>query len=167
VDTLAKQAFAAIAGEALEAQIMTKESIEQIMPIELKAYPHPWTARNFADCLDAGYDAVLLKGRQSGIVYAYSVCMNVVDEVHLLNITVAPDYQKKGLGRAYLLTLLEKATADSASGLLLEVRVSNVAALSLYTSIGFIQLGRRVGYYPSKNDSREDALVMFHSLAHE
>jgi [ribosomal protein S18]-alanine N-acetyltransferase len=164
LDALTNHTFSELIGEALELKAITPDLIEQILPIERLAYPHPWTEKNFSDCLIAGYDAVLLKGRLSGKIYAYSVSMAVVDEVHLLNITVAPDHQRKGLGLAHLLALLEKAKDRGASGMLLEVRVSNAAALSLYTCVGFVQLGRRVGYYPSNDNTREDALVMFHHL---
>jgi ribosomal-protein-alanine N-acetyltransferase len=129
-----------------------------LMAIEQQAYPYPWSEGNFTDSLAAGYEAWAHRDA-SGRLCAYFVAMMGVDEMHLLNFTVAPSEQGKGLGRALLHTLLELARSLGAAELLLEVRPSNTAALGLYQSHGFQTVGRRRGYYPAEQ-GREDALVM-------
>ena len=85
--------------------------------------------------------------------------MDGVDEIHLLNIAVARAQQGQGIARALLGLLYERCLARQASLLWLEVRPSNERACALYTREGFVEVGRRKGYYPAP-DGREDALVM-------
>lgn len=89
----------------------------------------------------------------------YSVCMRVLDELHILNIVVAPDFQRRGVG-GWLLDETISRAGDLAHGpVLLEVRVSNAVARHLYLSKGFVEIGIRKDYYPS-DGRREDAVVM-------
>jgi ribosomal-protein-alanine N-acetyltransferase len=85
--------------------------------------------------------------------------MLVTDEVHLLNLTVASDFQKKGVGRALLNFLIADALEQQAKKMILEVRRTNLAAIFLYESSGFDQIGLRKNYYPA-HLGREDAIVM-------
>ena len=79
---------------------MTEGRIEEVLRIERSAYEHPWTAGNFADSLRSGYQAQLLCAGSE--LLGYFVAMKGVDEVHLLNITVAPAHQRSGWGRLML-----------------------------------------------------------------
>lgn len=120
-------------------------------------YPFPWSEGNFSDSLSAGYGCwMMLDGVEP---VGYAVLMQVIDEAHILNISVVADRQRGGLGRRLLDHLASTARGAGATQLYLEVRPSNAAALALYAQAGFETIGRRKGYYPAKG-GREDALVM-------
>jgi ribosomal-protein-alanine N-acetyltransferase len=90
----------------------------------------------------------------------YLVAMQVIDEVHLLNITVAPAFQRQGWAQALLEYLKLWSLQQGANCLWLEVRQSNERALKLYQAFGFEQVGLRKDYYPASRTSRESAVVM-------
>ena len=139
-------------------QKMSSDDIDRVMQIENQAYPFPWTAGNFHDSINAGYEAWLLK--EHSTVIGYMVWMKVVDEAHLLNITLSPARQGNGLGSWMMRHLLDQVRAHQLAQLLLEVRPSNPRAISMYKKFGFEQLGLRKGYYPAGPQHREDAVVM-------
>jgi ribosomal-protein-alanine N-acetyltransferase len=138
---------------------MTLADLPAVLAIEQSAYPFPWTYGNFVDSLAAGYDAQLLRA-PDGAVRAYSVAMDVVDETHLLNLTVAPSWQGHGLARRLLDRLIERARGQGHRSLWLEVRLSNERAQAVYARYGFAEAGLRRGYYPAGAGRREDARVM-------
>ena len=137
------------------------EDLPEIVAIEEAAHPYPWSEAIFEDCLRAGYrlDGAFSRGQLIG----YSVVMTVLDEWHLLNLCVDPTVQRRGVGRFLLERLLESAGAGEASCVLLEVRAGNAAAIALYESAGFTDIGHRKAYYPAPH-GREDARVMRCSL---
>lgn len=137
---------------------MTMERLGEVLDIERGAYEHPWTAGNFGDSLRSGYEAQLLVA--DGRVLGYFVAMKGVDEVHLLNLTVASALQGQGWGRTLLDALALWSRGQGAQWLWLEVRMSNVRAQRLYERNGFRRVGERKGYYPAGPGAREDALVM-------
>ncbi len=92
-------------------------------------------------------------------IIGYSVVLIAANEAHLLNLTIAPDWQRKGHGRALLLHLASLAITEFASSFFLEVRPSNPGASTLYESLGFKAIGLRRNYYPAQA-GREDAIVM-------
>ena len=139
-----------------------RKDIDELFEIEQASYPFPWSRGNFIDSLVSDYDFICLLGPSGKIGYA--IGMWLPQEMHLLNITVTPAWQHQGLGRRFLLWLIEDAKQRGANSLMLEVRPSNVAALALYTKMGFAQIGVRKAYYPSFAHSREDALVLSLSL---
>ncbi|XAH23190.1 ribosomal protein S18-alanine N-acetyltransferase [Xylophilus sp. GW821-FHT01B05] len=146
--------------EPIEARFepMTAELFDQVLPVEQVAYTHPWTHANFADSLVAGYQAQCLFGGQS--LLGYFVAMKGVDEVHLLNLTVAPAFQQQGWARVMLDGLGTWARGQGALWLWLEVRVSNLRAQHVYEQHGFQRVGMRKRYYPAVDNEREDAVVM-------
>jgi [ribosomal protein S18]-alanine N-acetyltransferase len=121
----------------------------------------PWSAGNFADSLTAGYSCWLAmeEGDSAPAPVGYAVLMVVLDEAHLLNITVAGAHQRRGIGGALLAFLFDRARKAGASQMFLEVRPTNESAQALYRRNGFQLIGRRKGYYPGL-EGREDALVM-------
>lgn len=137
---------------------MTTADLDDVASVEQQIYPFPWTRGNFADSLNAGYSAWVLRDA-IGVLQAYAIMMLAVDEAHLLNLSVARDAQRRGLGWRTLEWIAEVARGHGAHTLLLEVRPSNPAALRLYQRYGFERVGLRRGYYPAR-DGREDALVM-------
>ena len=136
---------------------MTDDRLEQVVAIERRAYDHPWTRGNFADSLRSGYHARILEAGDT--VLGYFVAMQGVDEVHLLNITVEPTWQRQGWGRIMLDALALWSRAQGAQWLWLEVRTSNTRAQQVYQHYGFRRVGERRNYYPAYQ-GREDAIVM-------
>ena len=143
---------------ALQLVRMQRAQIPAVLAIENSLYPFPWTAGNFADSLSSAYEAWVLLDADE--VAGYFLLMQVVDEAHLLNITVREDLQGGGLGRAMLDHAVSVAAALGTGSMLLEVRPSNVRAKAIYERYGFVSIGRRMGYYPTAAEPREDALMM-------
>ncbi len=137
---------------------MTPRDLDDVVEVEREIYPFPWTRGNFADALAAGYSAWVLRGPQDAL-QAYAIVMPVLDEAHLLNLSVARAHQGGGLGFATLRWVSEVAREYGARSLLLEVRPSNAPALRLYERYGFQRIGLRRAYYPA-HEGREDAVVM-------
>jgi len=137
---------------------VTPADVDAIVRIEQRVHAHPWTRGNFVDAFISGYVCKVYE--EGNEVIGYAVIMPAVDEVQLLNISIAAEHQRRGLGRKLLLELFAVARGMGMRRMLLEVRPTNVAALGLYRAIGFCEIGRRRGYYPSDNNGREDAIVM-------
>lgn len=140
---------------------MRAADLDAVVAAEQRSHAFPWSRGNFADSLAAGYGAWL--ALDDGVMIGYAVLMQVLDESHLLNITVLPELQRRGHGSTLLLHLFTLARARAATRMLLEVRPGNLAALALYRRHGFIEIGRRRNYYPAQ-DGREDAIVMARDL---
>lgn len=138
---------------------MSALDLEAVAEIEKRAYSHPWTRGNFENSVKAGHLGLTLRN-PAGKLVAYAVLMPVVDEMHLLNITVDPRLQRQGLGRLLLGMALATTHGHHLYTMLLEVRPSNTGALALYQEAGFTEIGRRKGYYPAAGQRREDALVL-------
>lgn len=133
--------------------------LDTLVEIEVAAYPFPWSRGNFIDSLNAGYLArkrIDAAGRWIG----YFIAMPGVQEVHLLNLTVAPAHQRRGHARAMLDELVRESRALGAQRLWLEVRTSNLRAQEIYRRYGFREVGLRRGYYPAGALARENAIVM-------
>jgi ribosomal-protein-alanine N-acetyltransferase len=141
---------------------ITPDTLDAVLAVEEQAYTHPWNRGNFLDSLRAGYQAQQLVA--GGAVIGYFVAMKGVDEVHLLNITVAPDCQRQGWARVLLDGLRLWARGQGALWLWLEVRTGNLRAQSVYTAHGFQRVGLRKRYYPAADNEREDAVVMSQRL---
>ncbi len=137
---------------------LTLDDLDAVMRVEQLAYAHPWSRAVFEDTVVAGYQAQRLLAGDT--LLGYFVAMKGVDEVHLLNITVAPAHQGRGWARVMLEALALWARGQGAKSLWLEVRVGNSRAIRVYQAQGFRQVGRRPQYYPSGHGRREDALVM-------
>ena len=143
--------------DLLQLRPIMDSDLDQLMTIELRAYPYPWTRGIFSDCLRHNYHCLLHE--QDNIIIAYSVISVAVEEMHLLNLTVNPDYQGTGLGKRLLNTMEVIGRGLDAKECFLEVRPSNKAAINLYLNQGFNEIGLRKDYYPAKQ-GREDAVVM-------
>ena len=136
---------------------MQMADLDAVMEIEPTIYTHPWTRGNFSDSINSGYSAWVLEANQS--IIGYALLMMVLDEAHLLNLSVAKDQQKQGLGRYLLEHMLQIAKNHKAANMFLEVRPSNISAIALYENMGFCEMAVRRGYYPALN-GREDAVLM-------
>ncbi len=140
------------------------DDINTLMHVETRAYPHPWTTCIMQDCLKSGYPAYKISLEQT--IIAYGFISIAVGESHLLNLTVDPLFQRQGLGTKLLAHLLTVAEAHDAEEMFLEVRTSNITARKLYESMGFNEIAIRKNYYPSTNNTREDAIIMVKTLRH-
>ena len=143
---------------------MREDDLAEVMRIEVRAYPFPWTLGIFRDCLRAGYPAWVLQSDLEMI--GYGVLSVAAGEAHLLNVCIAPGHQGRGHGRRLLRGLERSARGQGARRVFLEVRPSNPAAIALYQDEGFNEIGRRPRYYPAHN-GREDAIVMAKELVLE
>ena len=148
--------------DGLRWSAMCEADLPTVLPIERAAYSHPWTPRNLQDAMGAGNLAQLLW--QDDALLGYFVAMPGVDEAHLLNITVAPEFQQQGWSVVLLDALALWARGRGAQWLWLEVRVSNLRARQVYEKYGFQRVGERKRYYPSASAEREDAIVMSYAL---
>jgi ribosomal-protein-alanine N-acetyltransferase len=141
---------------------MTLEDVDKVFAIEQEVQAYPWTRGNFVDALGHGY--VCRVDEDDGKIRGYAVLRPVLDEAELLNIGVSALLQHKGLGRAMLCEMLDAAREQDFCRVFLEVRASNTAAIALYRSAGFVEIGMRRGYYQNANGG-EDAITMACVLA--
>ena len=146
----------------VEMRTMSYTDLKQVITLEEKAYPYPWTLGIFRDCLRIGYSAWVMTLDKK--IIGYAIVMLSPGEAHILNICIEPDFQKKGLGRYLLRHILKKSNQTDVDMVLLEVRRSNAAAQQLYQSEGFHELGVRKAYYPASH-GREDAIILAKYLA--
>lgn len=135
--------------------------LDRVMEIEPTLYSHPWTRGNFDDSLTAGYSCWVVECAHD--LAGYGILMLGVREAHLLNLSVAGAWQRRGFGRMLLEHFVRVARASDAAQLFLEVRPSNEVARRLYLEFGFRDITLRRGYYPAGR-GREDAILMGMSL---
>ncbi|MFN0182917.1 MAG: ribosomal protein S18-alanine N-acetyltransferase [Aquabacterium sp.] len=143
---------------AAQQRPLEMQDLDELVRVEQLAHPHPWTRGHFADSLSVGHRAERRDSSRDGLV-GYIVAMPVVDELHLLNITVTPACQRQGHGRALLDRVVRWAAEGGHTSVWLEVRAGNQAALGLYRACGFEPLAVRPRYYAAVG-GREDAVVM-------
>lgn len=136
---------------------MAENDLDAVMAIENVIYTHPWTRGNFADSLAAQSHCRVLEWH--GVIVGYAVLAAAAGEAHLLNLSVAAAWQRRGLGRELLSHVIALARASHAQKIFLEVRASNSAARALYAQSRFREIGVRRGYYPAPV-AREDAIVL-------
>ena len=146
----------------VELRTMKSSDLKQVIAVEKKAYPHPWTLGIFRDCLRVGYNAWVMTLDNN--VIGYGIVLLAPGEAHILNICIDPDYQGKSLGRHLLRHLVEKSHQTDIDMVLLEVRRSNAQAQQLYVSENFHELGVRKAYYPT-DKGRVDAIILAKYLA--
>ncbi len=140
----------------IEFRPMLATDIESVMLVEKGAYEFPWTKGIFADCLRVGYDCIVATENEQ--IIAHAVLSVAADESHILNLSVDKSQQGKGIGKQVLYHLIDIARVKAAQVILLEARQSNHAAIHLYESAGFNEIGCRKAYYPAPG-GKEDALI--------
>lgn len=136
---------------------MRYDDLDGILEVEDKSFSNPWTRGMFEDEL-YNLGAFYLVLEISGKICGYAGLWKIIDEGHITNVAIHPDFRRLGYSRLMINSLISHAKACGIIALTLEVRVSNAAAISLYESFGFRTLGRRKHYYP---DNKEDALIMW------
>lgn len=143
----------------IKIRVIGIEDLTKVMEVERLCYPIPWSESVLKDSVVGSNECWLLEYQNK--LCGHAVVSYILDEVHLLNICIAPEFNRKGLGRVLLQHLISKAIERNASVFFLEVRASNRSAIDLYFSEGFNEVGLRPNYYPSEvGAGREDALLM-------
>ena len=140
---------------------MTAEDVEAVVELERARYAFPWTTGIFNDCLRMGYHGFVLETEDG--IQGYYMASVAVHEGHLLNLCVDENLRGQGMGRQLLRHAMGLFRAEQAETVFLEVRPSNKAAIALYESEGFVEIGIRKDYYRSRGD-REDALILARDL---
>jgi ribosomal-protein-alanine N-acetyltransferase len=152
-DPLVRSAAAA----ALRLSPMRPDELDAVMEIERRCFTHPWTPGLFLHELKIPFSTTLIARLPDSDEIVGYVCWWVVgDEVHLLNVAVAPEHRRYGIGRALLQLLLDEASSRHSRVVTLEVEHANRAAIALYEKLGFGQIGLRKNYY----GSGEHAVIM-------
>ncbi len=128
-----------------------------VVTLERASYQFPWSEGIFRDCLRVGYVCRVVTS--AGRLIGYGVMSVGAGEAHILNLCVDAAFRCQGIGRRMLDYLLDRGAAAGMSEAFLEVRPSNTAAIRLYLSLGFDQVGMRRGYYQAVG-GREDAAVL-------
>jgi len=137
-------------------RIMTPDDLAQVFAIEQVSHPSPWPMKGLQESLQNHVAYVL---EQDGAVIGFAFVQRILDEAHLLDIAIAPSHRGKGLGRELLRQLMDEVLVSGVTIWFLEVRVSNVTAISLYQSLGYNELSLRRNYYDGP-EGKEDALLM-------
>ena len=145
-------------------RLMEKSDISLVCEIEANSHLHPWSEKNFLDCLQHQYwNYVLIVESSPSQIVGHCIVMPGVEELHLLNITIHPDFRRHLIASRALSAIEEIGNTHHYLKMLLEVRRSNESAIKMYEKFGFVLIGVRKDYYPMSQDStflREDALVM-------
>ena len=142
----------------LELRRLGLGDLDAIERIERASYRTPWSRSMFASELAKPSSLSFGAVDEAGELVGYLVLSRYVDAWHVMNVAVAPERRRQGIASALLRRLLEVTKDDALRGYTLEVRVSNVGAISLYERFGFRAKGVRRNYY---TDNREDALIMW------
>ena len=156
----------------LEVRRMRPDDLDEVMVIERAAFRHPWSAELFRRELEHDWSTILVsveplsplavpgKGPSERVV-GFIIFWLVHDEVHILNVAVAPEHRRRGIARVLMAEAEKRAWSANAALMTLEVRRSNLAALDLYRQFDYRAVGVRPNYYV---DEGEDAIVMVKEL---
>lgn len=137
------------------------ENLDRILEIEQLSFPTPWSKQAFLSELQQNSLAYYCVCVLDEKIIGYGGMWIVIDEAHITNVAIHPDYRGKKIGEAMMLHLIAQALIKGAFKMTLEVRPSNLSAQKLYRRMGFEAVGRRKGYY---TDTKEDAIIMWKTL---
>jgi len=140
---------------------MLVSDIPGVQVVERACFTIPWSRGIFISELTKNDNAFYLVAEAEGKIVGYAGVWIILDEGHITNIAVHPDYQRQGIGRALIDGLTAFAVSHGVEQMTLEVRVSNLVAQSLYEKLGYKFSGVRKGYY---QDTKEDAYIMWKDL---
>ena len=143
-----------------ETGIMTAADVDAVCAIEEATFARPWSRASIENELTNSCARYVVL-RRSGETVGYAGMWLVIDEAHVCNVAVHPDYRRRGYGRRIFEALMALAQESGMAMITLEVRRSNLAAQSLYHACGMLDVGYRKRYY---EDNREDALIMYRDL---
>ncbi|MDC8831652.1 ribosomal protein S18-alanine N-acetyltransferase [Alteromonas gilva] len=146
-----------VASTPLKFELASPESLAVCYPIHCAVQVVPWSKSTFTDCTTSPYECWLVIS--DDVILGYAILLIVLDEVTVMDIAIAPEYQGQGVGKQLLQHVLCHCRHQQHRVCFLEVRESNQAAIHVYTKAGFALLERRKNYYPIAG-GREDALMM-------
>lgn len=135
---------------------MTEAHLDAVAELERECFAHPWSRESLKETLRSG-DSLFYIAELDGRVIGYIGMSFVLDEGYIYNVAVEKSSRKKGAGSALIQTLVNYGKKNGFAFITLEVRESNTAARSLYSSFGFIKVGERKNYY---SDPVENAVLM-------
>lgn len=145
-------------GEAMQVRELKAEHIDMVAELEELCFAHPLSKTNLGMLLPGGIgNGFVIVDEERNVAAAYGGIICVLDEGQILNIATHPEYRRRGLGRKIMETVIAHAKEKGITFITLEVRESNAAAIGLYESLGFYQVGRLKGYYDSP---KEDGLIL-------
>ena len=133
------------------------KDLNKIYDLELESYDFPWTKEILRDCILYKYDSFVVFFNEN--LVGYVIAKITYPETHILNLTVKKSFRKKGIGRSLIELIISEARLRNSENIILEVRVDNIQAQSLYKKLNFEIIGTRKDYYESVN-GREDAYVL-------
>ena len=136
---------------------MSIKDLNKIYDLELESYNFPWTKEILRDCILSKYDSFSVFFNEN--LVGYVIAKIIYPETHILNLTVKKNFRKKGIGKSLIELIISEARLRNSENILLEVRVGNIEAQSLYEKLNFQIIGTRKNYYESEN-GREDAYVL-------
>lgn len=139
---------------------MDKNDVDSVEKLEIASYgEHHWSKDSFLGELtnDYAHYFVAVNNENNNIIGYYGL-WHILEEVHILNISVSPDYRRRSVGEALLVHAINYCLENEVKYITLEVRVSNIPAKNLYEKYGLKSLGIRKGYY---QDNNEDADIMW------
>ena len=136
---------------------MSIKDLNKIYDLELESYDFPWTKEILRDCILYKYDSFSVFFNDN--LVGYVIAKITYPETHILNLTVKKNFRKKGIGKSLIELIISEARLRNSENILLEVRVGNFEAQSLYEKLNFQIIGTRKNYYESEN-GREDAYVL-------
>lgn len=137
---------------------MNKYDIDDVMKIEKLCFSVPWSKESFLIEITKNKCAYYIVAELDGKVVGYGGFWAIIDEGHITNIAVHPDYREMGIGSSIIEGLISKAKEKAITSMTLEVRMTNYIAQSLYEKFGFVPMGKRKNYYL---DNNEDAIIMW------
>ncbi len=135
---------------------MVPSDLPEVVAIERASFPNPWTGPLFLQELQVGFSRTIVARAADGAIAGYLCRWLVADEIHVLNVAVAPSARGQGLGAALMRHVLAEASTCRVTAVTLEVRRSNTAGRRLYDAFGFEEVGSRPNYY----GRGEDALIL-------
>lgn len=143
---------------SVEISYLTIKDIDEILNISRLSFKTPWSRESLIKELDDNSFARYVVAKKDGLVLGYGGLWIIVDEAHVTNIAVHPEYRGIGIGNMLMDAMIDICRLELVVGITLEVRASNVVAQNLYKKFGFVQEGMRKGYY---EDNSEDALILW------
>ncbi len=138
---------------------MEKTDVEEVVRLEALSYgEHHWSKESFYNELSNNLAHYYCATNDENILLGYAGCWHIFDEAHITTLSVHPDFRKQGVAQKLMFSIIDDCYKNKIKYITLEVRESNIAAISLYEKNGFKSIGTRKNYY---QDNNENALIMF------
>lgn len=144
--------------ETVQFRMMTVDDIEQVYNVEINSFTLPWSKEAFLNEMTTNQHAKYIVMELGNQLIGYCGMWIILDESHITNIAVLPEYRGKKYGDALMKQVFEFNRSLGVRSITLEVRITNEVAQGLYKKYGFKTGGVRKNYYA---DNHEDALVMW------